>query len=102
MKGDSSVKLEELVKRIDLRFVIQSLEISVSPSDPPTLEFNMVVPHRDTGETICIRSNDLGESIFSAYADPVEYVREALQRFVLHELDECLYVDGERRWDPHK
>ena len=34
-------------------------------------------------------------------SDLLAWARSVLRRVVLHELDECLYVGGERRWDPH-
>lgn len=35
------------------------------------------------------------------YYTEVEAVREALAETMLHEIDECLYVDGDRVFDPH-
>jgi hypothetical protein len=39
----------------------------------------------------------------SPYVGPMmlDWARESLRWMVLHELDECLLVAGERRWDPH-
>lgn len=31
----------------------------------------------------------------------LEDLRHALREMILHELDECIYVDGERPFDPH-
>lgn len=30
------------------------------------------------------------------------WLRSELIRFLVHELDESLYVDGAKRWDPHR
>lgn len=41
---------------------------------------------------------------FEEFQSPFEVyycVREALQKLLLHELDECLYIKGVRVWDPH-
>lgn len=56
------------------------------------------VPHRDTGTPISVSMQrhmlaDMGEA---------NAVRTLLAELLLHELDECIYVRGERVFDPHK
>jgi hypothetical protein len=33
--------------------------------------------------------------------DALDWVRSVIRRAILHELDECLLLDGKRPWDPH-
>ena len=37
----------------------------------------------------------------SSVKDALDWVRSVIRRAILHELDECLLLDGDRPWDPH-
>jgi hypothetical protein len=68
--------------------------------------------------SVCVRvwdRNDWETSIWTFFTEdvtcdvlnnkfksPVGWVRGVLQRIVIHELDECLLVDGRQHVDPHE
>jgi hypothetical protein len=94
---------------IELRGFPAEIHVAIDPPNTPEtrtltrmVKVEMQVRHRDTGErTRIVIANSFPDDLDKdprALADFVRYmVREAL----LHELDECLYLDGKRLNDPH-
>lgn len=92
----------ELVRRTDIsRFGIKMrMEVIWRSGRAPALLISMVANDRDTGEEVTLS--------FSAPMPPwfgpekgVLWLRERLAQFLIHELDECMLVDGKRIYDPH-
>src|ERR1700722_394371 len=105
-------KLQGLVSRFKIQHAPFPIELKVkdyreSFSNSITLQVILEVKHWDTGL--------LGPLIIEEPVDPIQLefdngdddywfsnFRSLIRKAVLHEIDECLYVDGERRFDPHK
>lgn len=67
------------------------------------------VKDRDTGEPVRLNFRTRGPSQHSLdnfCVSPKQMISEALRgallEFCIHEVDECIIVDGERANDPHK
>lgn len=83
---------------------IRALHVKVSEIGI-TMRTTMSVLDRDSGQEVLLQISTtlshLGASLVP-HTPMLELVREALRAAILHELDECLLVDGKRKWDPHK
>lgn len=68
------------------------------------LHLTLMVPDRVTGLALNIeRSILLDQRVVDSRASMNwgEFVRESLRQILLHELDENIFVDGRRAFDPH-
>ena len=63
-------------------------------------ELWVVVPARSDGRDFVFAFQAPWDS-YVTDAVIEEYVHECVSAVALHEVDECLAVDGERRWEPH-
>lgn len=60
------------------------------------------IKDRDTGKPRPIWTfKDYNRSFFKSIKQIVDQVRYLTKWFVLHEVDECLYLDNKRLYDPH-
>ena len=61
------------------------------------------VPDRDSAAplTITFRQNWPRQFWEASVENRAEAIRQTLRRWLMHELDENLYIDGKRRFDPH-
>lgn len=57
----------------------------------------------DAMETIVVNFHS-AETLdrFQSVEDVARFVRKAITAAILHEIDECFYVDGQRPFDPHR
>ena len=65
--------------------------------------FDSYVPCRDTGHPINVQHmHTLSPNVVYDREMVMRAVRAFLGSVLLHELDEALWVDGVRKWDPHR
>jgi hypothetical protein len=60
--------------------------------------------NRDIPEESIVVSFHSAETLdrFQSVEDVARFVRKAITAAILHEIDECFYVDGQRPFDPHR
>jgi hypothetical protein len=107
-----TAKVAALVASIEIRFTMPIRLRVVAPSEPLPAEFT---PHPRRGPVVVMwseaRKRESGRMDWLA-GDWVEVdsdrrahvlacVRDLIHRVVVHEVDESVYVDGVRVWDPH-
>lgn len=101
----NEVRFAKLVERIELKRWPFVCELRVRPSRPLTVSFRMAVNERETGREILLDVEKHYESIeIASMSDDLilDDLRAFMKWAIAHEFDECLYVDGVRKWDPHK
>lgn len=107
--GDLSANLPEhrarfvrLLASIEIRNGPFNLKLIPHPGEPFTAIAQLEVLERDTGKPINLQiDQDFSQVILSDDATVLNELRTFIHWAVKHELDECLYVDGKRKWDPH-
>ena len=64
----------------------------------------LAVYDRDTGEPMLLRSECMARELFmpGSFAIAIQFLRDYVRDLLLHELDECILVEGVRLYDPHK
>lgn len=91
--------------KVDLsRWDVRGLEVLIDHMVGDEVRVRVVLRGMDVSarerEAVVVGMNHYSFKVFMAH--PERHIREALERAVMHELDECLYVNGQRVCkDPH-
>ncbi len=91
----------ELLDHIEIKFPFPvEIRAEVTRDEQVRLQCTLHVPDIHTGELTMVHSVDFAPPCEGL--DATWYLRNFVLRTLAHELDEGIYVDGARVFDPHR